>query len=812
MKWKGNKFTFWILGLIFAGIIGIVILLAVILDTSQTTNQTIISNGTNQNINIPPPIIPPVIPTNITQTNQTNITQTNQTNVTIILELCDNLDNDSDGIIDEDVICNNKLVIQNGDVFIKISDINGDTSIQQLKENNSGQTIEFAQTPIFKIFTLDNSQSELTPSSFNDPIYEKKSATESNLIWTSTNNLGIKVIVTTKQLISGSIDYDIKINNTGTKILNSVNFPTAKLESLTENSGESEFIALPSYGGMLLPLYLSEIPPAKYKLPGELPMQYFSVYTSNRMKQFFMQTTDSEGYLKELSLIQNKDSKQLTTSIKHFPENNLNSGNQYGSPYSVRMAILSGNWYDSAKYYREWAIQQTWIPQPIETNNDFSPILKNTKLFTLLSTETTTSDTFNSYYQSLTNLQNFYNFNNWELMSLWYRWHNNSFDRDLPQHLPPRPGVVQALGNALVKKISVIPYSFNGLWAPSLPSYATNNINSLVSKDEFGQSQTMNLGLENQAHAHLNPSIPSARNLIKNNILNIMNLGFSGLYWDAYTMLPPQLDYSSGRTHPNGGGKYWTQGKISLFEETRNALKQINEDKFIGTEWPNEYLFNSVEMVYTQFAVIGITMPLVKAVYGDRIIISDLSLMGNSIPTLLSEEHVKLIHSFMFHSGEMASITDWAHLNPLTKFIGNETSNSITPSQTEVLSYIGVLINHPETRKYQRFGEFLRPLSGSFLDVYGTSQLTLTNLEGVMSSVWKAQNGDIGIIATNHKSISQEFNAILTPEKYPLSGQYTLYENINGVRTEISNSVEGTITIPINVEPNSLRLFELVSN
>ncbi len=787
---------FKIIFLIIVAILLLIGITAFIIDKNNNSSNQILQNTTNITSSTNTTINP--IP-HMNISNQT----INQNNTCQIAEICDGLDNNCNSLIDENVICNNSLLISLGETYINLKSINEDTWIEKIGSLNENSII-FSNTPLFSIESISpSSNNQLTPISLSNPNYSIITQSESKLVWVGLSPFNIDVEVSFKKSLNKSIDFKINLTNSGQRAIKSVLFPKVVLNSLTENSDEKEYLASSTYGGAIQQIYGLDLPQLTWRLPGELPTQYLSIYTNSRAKQFFMQTTDSEGYVKDFIVFPNKTSKQTSVSVKQYPENNLESGNDYYSSYSVRFAVLSGNWFDAAKFYRKWALQQPWVRAPLEISNDVSPLLKNLKLFTLISTSETNSSTFEGYHQSLVQLKNYYSFNDWELMSVWYRWHNNSFDQELPDHLPPREGVISALTSTINNGIAVIPYTLNGLWAIGTQSYIQNNIDTLVSRNENGQITTTFSGLQTMLQAYLDPSVSTARSLVKNNILDIINLGFSGLYWDAFGTLPPQLDYSSEHNHPQGGGKYWTQGKIQLYTETHNSLKQINQNQFISSEWLNEYLLNSVELVYTQYVSLGVVpIPIVKTIYGDRVFISDLSLQ-TGLETLATE-YYKQVDSFMFHNGEIASISNWESST------NNFIDENLSTEKQDVLNYRKVLINNIATRKYQRFGEFLHPLPGSILDIYDLSIFGSTNLASVMSSVWKASNGDIGIIITNSNNNSSYFDISMAYSMYELSGEYTLYENINGQRIAINPLVTGNIYLSVTMEPNSLKLFELV--
>ncbi len=735
-------------------------------------------------------------------------------------EVCDNLDNDCDGLVDEGNVCQ-LLTLNSGTNSISIDDLSGESYLKNI--SNSIGTINFEQTPLWELKIRDSSGAinTLKPSDFPTLIVTPMLNEEGfNIKWANSSIKNISVIVKLK-IFNGVTDFQIQVdNNLQTHSLFSVDFPKIVIQPINDKT--KNILATPLFTGTLVNPF-SNIPAnLNAKNPGDFSMQWFSLYNTETDIQGYMQTTDGQGYLKEYNLQTFATNDKLSFRLTNYPENNILSGNDYNMPYSFQFSVITGNWYDGAKKYRTWALQQPWMSRgKLENSPEVSPVLKNAKLFTLQKPEGVQNYDF--ILDRLLRLKNYFHLGSNELISLWYNWHSNAFDRDLPDHLPPIQGVLQSLADVHAANIIAIPYINVGLWAIGSQSYNQNNIAQLAWKDinnNIGVSFSSALTLPIQEHTEIDFYIDSARNIALSNILNIVQLQnqgndiFDGIYWDFWSGRTPPLDYANNHGHALGGGNYWTQGKRTMANNVKTNLKQINNNLFFTSESLDENLIDDIEMMYTQaittFYAGIILLPFWQTVYGDYIFSADLSTGNSELNDPQINELTKLFYSHLFHSGEIIAINNWDALNKFV--IGTQANAQPTPEQEALLVYLKRLVDSvPQTKKYQRFGERLRPLPQSvdYALEHGTIDYANSPLE-ILASVWKANNEDIGIIVTNSNTAETQTTIQINYADYKLAGQYRLYENVAGARTIINPSINTDFQIPVTINAESLKLYELV--
>jgi len=128
--------------------------------------------------------------------------------------------------------------------------------------------------------------------------------------------------------------------------------------------------------------------------------------------------------------------------------------------------------------------------------------------------------------------------------------------------------------------------------------------------------------------------------------------------------------------------------------------------------------------------------------------------------------------------------------------------------------------------RYYFRGEKLRPLPGSFEDRVAQYNFEYTvgevvpgsGVTGALVSGQKPQFtayygpelGSVGIIVTNRGFEDQDFQLIMTPERYPrMVGKPYLVRNVNGVRT-LLQVVGGSLNIVLSVDAGTCAVYELL--
>lgn len=703
--------------------------------------------------------------------------------------------------------------LQNSEISAVFEESSEGVYLKELSTSNFGE-IDFKEGFFWELVFIDDPNNianavSLNSNDFSEVVFDSQQ--ESLEVTYSGQNIiaGEVIVRLIINLVGDSVRFKIDVDNQdNTYALYKVNYPLIKYDR-TEIIGDS-FMAVPYFSGIIQNVNDFSETTFTMRHPGIAGMQFLSLFNEVESNQLYLQTNDDSGYVKDFSISRNANLNSIDIGFAHFPENNIVPGNDFVLSYEVEASLIGGDWYDAARRYREWALLQPWSSGgKIEDlgPQDFSNKLKNAKLLLLQSPAHNSQVDYDDYVVEGRRIRDYFEINSNEEIMLWYDWHDNNFFVT-PEHLPPRPGVLSALQDARLEGFNVIPYIIPHIWTVDVNSGIPSNLQNLASIEEDGSLHlyfnTVNDNIE------LDPSLSAARELQKSLVVDIVNLGFNGIYWDYWSGLSARLDYSDSHGHSRGGGDYWEQGKIVLGQETKDALKNIDSEIFFTSESLDEFLINDLEMVYTQvFTHFGnglILYPIWETVYHDLILTSDLSAGVLNIPSLTDE--TSLLFSFIYHSGRMPSLANWQEQS--FAYLSS-TDPGYLAVQQSVFDFFKKLVNLDEAWKYQRFGERLRPLDNSlenFLIGIDPSNSVLQKYSG---SVWKAGDGEIGIIFTNVGDQQENLDLNMEFIDYELSGDYSLYRNnLDGTRTEVLSNIDNDFVYNFDLSGSDVLLLELV--
>lgn len=616
-----------------------------------------------------------------------------------------------------------------------------------------------------------------------------------------------------------SIDVVCKIPGYGLK---SVKFPILSTKVLG-SSNDNQVMAIPAtkIGGAY---YRKPALGSSYKsfnYPGNLGMQYVSLYDYQDGHNLYIQQLDPYTYPKDFLFAGNSAGTRTELAWRSFTINGDEEFNSYYQQYRTRIAsLISGDWYDASVKYREWATGQFWATHRGKLLQDpsgrHSSIAKKNR-FTFLQTPISVDgpsfvslkqsmDTFISTMAALFNTT----VSKEEVVSIWYDWHRQ---RSLITPYTPFPdwtslgglteGLADAVAEAQSDGYSIVPYTYHMVQFPlrdetwhKANSYDLNYIKvyeyqKLVSIATLVEANNaIYNGIDEPGNI-----IDSQRKELNDSIFKVntgivTDAGFKGIYYDVYPSEAP-INYNplasiKGGTPRHHLGFVDNHLRFKSFATgyLGSDFVQIgeygNEISFMEQDLPNCYraelatFWNDGVSIYTGDVVIQnntgiITAPLLSTVYHEYGRIGNFDYMGSS-------QDVGRI----YHDGAIPGILliDVPGSLPI---IGNVVPYGILdyaayfPAAVDVLSMMASFIKSSgASDKYLIYGQKLRPISGSREYLMTRYDAPATGV-AIQSTAWRAQDGKIGVISSSANTAgSQRIN--LVSGKYLASGTaYDLY-------------------------------------
>ncbi len=402
--------------------------------------------------------------------------------------------------------------------------------------------------------------------------------------------------------------------------------------------------------------------------PGFLSMQYFSYYdgAEEDAANLYLATRDPAGHLKEFGaepIDHPSGPDALRLRLRNIPENNL-VAQSYGSPFAFALGVLRGDWYVATRFYREWALRQSWTTKgPMHRNADFSDIIGSAQMFAVSGVQqccpgTSGTDpcpcnwdhaSFQHWPRNLEEQQTFFRVTG--MPTHLYNWDQNAFDGNWGEWFPIQNDFQAVAPLVAARGDDFAPYFMPLLYSTTAPGYRSSFVPEHLGEcvedyaiwDEDGevvQSQQTNcfrnLGClvpgeqRTTTVTHLDLASAFASNFTRHIARETAALGAKGLYLDVFSNAPSEVTYNPNLGHPVGGGSYYTQGKIRLVQELRDYMRYTLgiDEYFVYAESNNEMYVGVTELAYAHATGLSADLdggvplmrlaPLFETVYHDH--------------------------------------------------------------------------------------------------------------------------------------------------------------------------------------------------
>jgi len=421
--------------------------------------------------------------------------------------------------------------------------------------------------------------------------------------------------------------------------------------------------------------------------------------------------------------------------------NSSMAGNAWRSPFDFVLGAYQGDWLASCKLYRNWAIHNApWMARgPISKRKDVSSVVKEISGWLNLNGQFTENGKAAMEFRKQIGVP---------IGVHWYSWHNNAFDRDYPDYLPPKPGFVDMVKKLKEAGIYSMPYMNGRLWDTQNRSYQIAK--PYVSSDLKG--------IPNLEDYHSGTKLavmclghPFWQNYLSQTICQIANETESpGIYIDQLGGAEITECYNTSHGHTLGKDRWWIDGYRKSITDARNRCSRNPGGFFVATENNAEPYMDFVDLFLVWIPRSENDIPMMTAVYGgytqyfgtNRASDSDMS-----FAMLQARDFTWGAQLFW----ESAYILDSKHKEKM-----------------KILSNLAKL--RYKARKYLVEGELIglvKPLnsiptvSGKW-GSWGPSPENRT-LPAVQAALWKADDGTYAVVLANADAKDQTFEFEFTP-------------------------------------------------
>jgi len=638
----------------------------------------------------------------------------------------------------------------------------------------------------------------------------------------------------------------INIKNRGGRYgIERVRFPNLTLAPIGDKN--DNLLLYPRYRGGLIENPFRDGYNDLMFYPHNFNMQFQALYNRKTNRGIYLGTQDPAANFMAYDI--RRRNKLISFRPGHFPANITFASEDYTLPYDFVTGPLDGDWYDACQIYRKWALKQSWAGKgTLSQRSDIPKWYKEAPLFFSTNLGDSAQGTHSLKDNIPITVEHFREFlKKWPGVKFPMNWYQvvervqglSSYDLPISVYRTPRLGRWREFCTHEVHcgnypDIPILPDISK--WAKILRDEG-GMVMPYVPVEFFDQGPSDNAPYANQADPNAlrdlygakrswgsNPNwqmcvvTPWWRNRLKETCeLMLDRENFAGFYLDVVQgcSLPC---YWTPHGHSAAGGDSMTRGMHDLVAIITDAVKAKDPQAIITAENPGENVMDALDGYLQATLRAENTAPIFATVYQGYTLRYGLELSvdegwrGRFKDTW--QEHIFFIESAsMFVEGMQVGRV---RLRP------RSSSLSLTdPKHKPMVDFLDHIVGYYKqdvAKKFLTYGRLLRPLTfhqpspmpmmfcKTYLDKTGG------DFPALMSGVFLADDGDLGVFIVNASPDELAFEADLDPQKYhlPTAGAIDI-DSITpkGATHRVQSSVKGTIKFKGMLPGRQFLLFHL---
>jgi len=375
-------------------------------------------------------------------------------------------------------------------------------------------------------------------------------------------------------------------------------FPYLQLAPIAGNDAEGHF-HYPLHSGIVRQAPINtNLNFNIYPYPsGHVPYQMLGYYTKDT--GIYIGTHDPESSLKNIRAIAKNGA--MAVDFEWIAPNFDVERNGYKLPGAQVIKVLRGDWYDAARYYRNWVANAApWWPSASPRDTRAVERLRDVQVWLIEFFDpknTAAIDKLIAFAKTMSVQVGFH----------WYQWNTSAFDTKYPE-FTPKDGFKEAIDRLHKANIRVMPYINVHVWDKTLPSYATQG-QAAATKNEAMQALPYN-----QLFNDMCPASSIYRNKIREVVEMLNGLQVDGIYLDQLAAIAPDQCFDKSHGHPVGGGGWWVkQGYVPMLDELHRAT---TPGTWLTGEWNAEPYMHGLDGILTNHFEDQDQMPIFGSIYG----------------------------------------------------------------------------------------------------------------------------------------------------------------------------------------------------
>jgi hypothetical protein len=615
-----------------------------------------------------------------------------------------------------------------------------------------------------------NGRTEVLKAENMDDFYQHSDSEKLTLVWRGCRQLGAAFEVKAVwQIQDGLLQGNISWRGSSTKEfqIENIVFPEATMPLLASSS-----IFLPIMQGVVLHdiknhIFNDKAPDLLRETPFQ-QMQFCACYSD--CESFYFEYRDTEFYQKKFQFTKTSDHKNVVFRGSYPLPLDSKSSLAGEMPYSLGIGKFNGEWFEACQIYRRWALQQSWAncPKPASQIRDIAMWIWNR----------------GNAEDVVPPVQKLCEDTGLPFALDWYWWHKNGYDTSYPDYWPPREGIKTFREN--IRKLNsqgiyTQVYTNGMVWDMESKSWEESGYKETIKlRDGTYKAYQFNSFTGNRLAWVCGEALNVFEQETKNIAKHLAASDIKGLYLDMIGCESTDCCYNPDHKHAPGGGNYQVKGFRRMLKEIRKE----NPGLQLSTEYGSEAymdLFDTVIDLCPSMERLGMTapseyVPAFNAVYHDKIAIFGNYALPDSIPPVDSKwpagaawKQEKKWHELYpdQFSLEIARTLIWGY----QPTVANLRKEHIASKEfKEIYNFIVRTAQfYYSNRKFLFDGEMLsfgklacntspiKFLSRFIFTKEGKEETFTKTFPVLLHSIWRAPDGDIGLILANYTNTLQEF-------------------------------------------------------
>ena len=256
-----------------------------------------------------------------------------------------------------------------------------------------------------------------------------------------------------------------------------------------------------------------------------------------------------------------------------------------GPRHAVTLAPLSGDWWDAARRYRDFALKQKWAARgPIRECPDYPRRFCEIPLWINIHAYPEEAERIRRRVKAV--------FPDFPTGIHWHLWQHSGHDVNYPEYFPEQKGTAEVMAAAKADNQEMLPYANGRLWSVSTSGYEMARPFAVRRADGSRMEETY--APTTPPLAVMCPCCEPWQRVIRRFTGRILDeLGAGSLFLDQIGAAPGVPCFDPSHNHPVGGGGWWYDGYDRLLDPIHR--KANARGAFLTTEGAAEFCLGMVD-------------------------------------------------------------------------------------------------------------------------------------------------------------------------------------------------------------------------